>query len=188
MKTVSKITDIQDTSVSDLLGEYDREFPYAFFLFYPKDFTFVCPTEVLELNSLAQDFINLGCEPFAVSSDSVYCHKAWLDAPTEIGGLGGMVEDLMLVSDEKFELASEFSAKNSFSHEMNRVSVIYDRVNLDTIYYLRNPSDVGRNVEDALRVLRQYVELDGDPDFFCPRKSLVALRKSEDVFPSIIHV
>lgn len=186
MKLVSLSNGIQDASLEEFLGGHYGDFPYAFFMFYPKDFTFVCPTEVLELNSLVDQFEELGCKPYAISSDSPYCHEAWLKTPTMIGGLGGMVDQLTLVSDEDFELANEFCAKNGALPEMKRVSVIYDRTAGSTIYYLQNPGDVGRNIEDAVRVLRQFRELEGKPDHFCPKKSLSALRKEAGVFPELI--
>ncbi|CDJ42921.1 Zgc:110343, related [Eimeria tenella] len=67
-------------------------------LFYPLDFTYVCPTELLAYNSKVQEFKDLGWALVGISVDSVHSHKAWCELPAAAGGLGGL----------QFPLASDF--------------------------------------------------------------------------------
>ena len=66
---------------ADVLGKW------SLFFFYPADFTFVCPTELEDLQNRYADFCAAGCEIYAVSTDSHFVHKAWHDASERIGKL-----------------------------------------------------------------------------------------------------
>ena len=66
-------------SSKSLLGNW------AVFMFYPADFTFVCPTELADLGKLYPEFQEIGCRVFSVSTDSEFVHKAWADASATIG-------------------------------------------------------------------------------------------------------
>ena len=63
---------------ADILGKW------SVFFFYPADFTFVCPTELEDLQNRYADFCAVGCEIYAVSTDSHFVHKAWHDASESI--------------------------------------------------------------------------------------------------------
>lgn len=56
--------------------------------FYPLDFTFVCPTEIVAFDKAAEEFAKRGCKLVAVSVDSVYSHNAWRNTPLNEGGIG----------------------------------------------------------------------------------------------------
>ena len=73
----------QFTTVSSksLLGNW------AGLMFYPADFTFVCPTDLADLGKLYPEFQEIGCRVFSVSTDSEFVHKAWADASATIGSL-----------------------------------------------------------------------------------------------------
>ena len=75
---------IKDISLSDFKGKY------VVLLFYPADFTFVCPTEIIAFSERAEEFKKEGCEVIAVSTDSEFTHLAWTNTPRESGGLGKM--------------------------------------------------------------------------------------------------
>ena len=75
---------IKDISLSDYKGKY------VVLLFYPADFTFVCPTEIIAFSERAEEFKKEGCEVIAVSTDSEFTHMAWTNTPRESGGLGKM--------------------------------------------------------------------------------------------------
>ena len=150
---------------------------YVLFMFYPANFTFVCPTEIMELDGLVEQFLEVGCETFAVSGDSSFCHWAWLSGPTTVGGLGGMVNNVTLLSDPDFQLANMFEAKKPEKNLMKRKTVIFDRKTSEVVYETTNPDDVGRNLEDTLRVLKSLIALKDNPEEFCPRRSLTPLRK-----------
>ena len=69
---------------------------WAVLFFYPLDFTFVCPTEILAFSDAAAQFREIGAEVIGVSVDSVYTHNAWINTPKEQGGLGAI--DIPLVA------------------------------------------------------------------------------------------
>jgi len=62
---------------------------WVLLLFYPLDFTFVCPTEVLNFSAAAERFNKLNCQIFGISVDSIYVHKSWVDTKQENGGHAG---------------------------------------------------------------------------------------------------
>ena len=59
-------------------------------LFYPLDFTFVCPTELTTFSDRYEDFEGIGADVLGVSTDSVYSHRAWLNTPRDKGGVEGL--------------------------------------------------------------------------------------------------
>src|SRR5512143_786210 len=69
------------------LSDYRKK--WVVLLFYPLDFSFVCPTEVLNFSAAAGNLDKLGCQIFGISVDSIYVHKAWVETKREDGGLGG---------------------------------------------------------------------------------------------------
>merc|ERR1712176_1073860 len=76
--------DFQKVSLSDYKGKY------LVFFFYPLDFTFVCPTEIIAFSDRADEFKAIDCEVLACSVDSHFSHLAWTERPRNKGGLGPM--------------------------------------------------------------------------------------------------
>src|SRR5205085_4468269 len=72
-------------------------------VFYPLDFTFVCPTELTTFSDRYQDFTDIGADIIGVSTDSVYSHRAWLNTARDKGGVEGL----------KFPLAADATKKVS---------------------------------------------------------------------------
>ena len=75
----------------------DYKGKYLVFFFYPLDFTFVCPTEILAFNDRVAEFKKIGAEVLACSVDSHFTHLAWMNTPRKEGGLGKL--DIPLLSD-----------------------------------------------------------------------------------------
>ncbi|KIJ11226.1 hypothetical protein PAXINDRAFT_60750, partial [Paxillus involutus ATCC 200175] len=71
----------KDISLADYLGEW------VILFFYPMDFTFVCPTEILAFNDALPQFEELGASVLGVSTDSQYSHFAWAQQPRKQGGI-----------------------------------------------------------------------------------------------------
>ena len=80
-----------ELKLADYLGKY------LVFFFYPLDFTFVCPTEILAFNDRVAEFRSIGAEVVACSVDSHFTHLAWMSTPRTEGGLGKL--DIPLLSD-----------------------------------------------------------------------------------------
>ena len=74
--------------------------------FYPLDFTFVCPTEIVSFSDRIDEFRALGAEVVACSCDSKFSHLAWVNTPREKGGLGNM--QIPIISDYTKELARDY--------------------------------------------------------------------------------
>ena len=80
----------KEISLSDYKGKW------LVFFFYPLDFTFVCPTEILALSDRLEEFQDLDAEVLGASTDSVHSHFAWLNTPREKNGIAGTKYPLVL--------------------------------------------------------------------------------------------
>lgn len=79
----------QSQSVKQIsLNDYKDK--YLLLFFYPLDFTFVCPTEILEFSKRSKDFKGVNTEVLGCSIDSVFSHRKWSETPRDQGGLGGL--------------------------------------------------------------------------------------------------
>src|SRR5579883_1324587 len=74
--------EFKTVKLSDYRGKY------VVLFFYPLDFTFVCPTELVAFSDQLEEFTRRGCEVIGVSVDSKYTHLAWVNTPRKQGGLG----------------------------------------------------------------------------------------------------
>lgn len=130
--------------------------------FYPADFTFVCPTELLDLNKRRDDFNQLKTEIVVVSTDTVFTHKAWID-----------VEELL--KGFKYKMAADHNGK--FSRELG----IYDEDNgmAQRAVFIIDPDGVlraaeivsdaiGRNASEILRRIKALDFVRKNPGHVCP--------------------
>ena len=143
------------------LKNFDGKWKILFF--YPLDFTFVCPTEIVAFSDAAAKFREKNCEIIACSVDSVFSHLAWTQQDRNEGGLGEI--DFPILSDinkdiaEKYEVLTEdgISLRGLFLIDNNNV------IQHSTI----NNLSVGRNVEEAYRLLTAY-QYTADHGEVCP--------------------
>ena len=145
------------------IGEETFKGKYVVLFFYPLDFTFVCPTEILAFSDRIDEFEKLGAKVIGASVDSHFTHLAWKSTPRNQGGLG----------DIKFPLLSDLSREASFNYGVllengvaaRGVFVIDDKGMLQS--YTVNNLGVGRNVDEVLRLIQayQYVAKSGE---VCP--------------------
>src|ERR1700722_14622632 len=82
---------------------------YGLIVFYPLDFTFVCPTELVALNNRIDEFKKLHVEVIAISRDSVFTHQAWRNTPVEKGGIGPV--KYTLVADMKHDISRAYGVE-----------------------------------------------------------------------------
>ena len=133
---------------------------WKIFVFYPADFTFVCPTELEEMAEMYEEFKKEGAEIFSVSTDTVYAHKAWHDSSKAIGKI-----KYPMVSDPAGTLSKLFGVYISGGGDAGlalRGSFIIDPHGvLKTIEIHDNA--IGRSGEELLRKLRaaKFVEEHG---------------------------
>lgn len=113
--------------------------------FYPADFSFVCPTEVRGFQALYPAFTAAGAEVLGVSVDPPDLHLRWVE---ELGGI-----DYPLLSDEAREVSRRYGVLDAPSGRAQRATFIL-RPGGTIEYLLVSPTNVGRSIEETLRVLR----------------------------------
>jgi alkyl hydroperoxide reductase subunit AhpC len=136
---------------------------YVVLFFYPLDFTFVCPTEIVAFSDRIQEFRDRGAEVIGCSVDSQYSHLAWIQTPRAKGGLGGLTYPL--VADITKKIGGDYGVLLDGGVALRGTFVI-DRqgvVRAVTVHDL----PLGRSVDEALRVLDalQHYEKHGE---VCP--------------------
>lgn len=113
--------------------------------FYPLDFTFVCPTEILEFSRREEDFRRLNSAVLGCSIDSKHAHRAWVT-----GSLGALTYPLL--SDLNKEVARKFGALIEQAGHATRATFIIDPDGVIQ-YALYHNTDVGRSIPETIRVL-----------------------------------
>jgi peroxiredoxin (alkyl hydroperoxide reductase subunit C) len=132
--------------------------------FYPLDFTFVCPSEILAFNKKLDEFKKRNTEVIGVSVDSKFTHLAWKNTKLEDGGIGNI--QYTLVSDLNKNIAREYGIL------FNEAVALRGLFLIDTKGVIRhaviNDLPLGRSVNEALRMVDalQFVETHGDQ--VCP--------------------
>ena len=139
---------------------------WVLLLFYPLDFTFVCPTEVLNFSAAAENLAKLNCQIFGISVDSIYVHKAWVDSKREDGGLGGnlnfpLLSDLNKVTTRDYGILME--AEGVALRGLFLISP--DGVIMHSTI---NSLSVGRSVSEATRVLKAFQFVSMNDGLVCP--------------------
>jgi peroxiredoxin 2/4 len=131
------------------LSDYRGKWLVLFF--YPLDFTFVCPTEVTGFSDRIQEFQDLNAEVIAVSTDSVYSHKAWIETPREKNGVSGL--HYPLGSDITKSVSRNYGVLIEDAGIALRGLFIIDPEGI-LQYQVVHSLNIGRNVDEALRVLQ----------------------------------
>ncbi|HOQ86236.1 MAG TPA: peroxiredoxin [Phycisphaerae bacterium] len=136
---------------------------YVVLFFYPLDFTFVCPTEIIAFSDRIDEFEKLGAKVVGVSVDSQYSHLAWKNTPRNKGGLGEIKYPLL--ADVLKEAAFNYNVLLENGVAARGIFIIDDKGILQT--YTVNNLSVGRSVDETLRLIQayQYVAKHGE---VCP--------------------
>lgn len=137
---------------------------WSVFFFYPADFTFVCPTELEDLQDKYEEFQKIGCEIYAVSTDSHFVHKAWKDASERIKKL-----QYPMLADPTHALCKDFDVLIEADGLAERGTFVVNPEGKIVAYEI-NAGNVGRNAEELLRRVHalQFVAEHGDE--VCPAK------------------
>ncbi|WP_236026070.1 peroxiredoxin [Alicyclobacillus suci] len=146
--------DMLSTKNMDTLNERvklsDYKGKWLVLFFYPADFTFVCPTEIIAINDRLQEFKDLDAEVLGVSTDSVHSHKAWINTSRAENGLGGL--DYPLAADFTKTVARSYDVLVEEEGTALRGLFIIDPDGILQYQVVHN-MDVGRSVDETLRVL-----------------------------------
>lgn len=132
---------------------------YVVLFFYPLDFTFVCPTEIIAFNNKAKEFREIGCEVIAVSVDSKFSHMEYTLKPRKEGGLGNM--DIPLVSDLNKEISKAYGClcEDGDVGVSYRATYIIDKKGI-VRHSSINDLPVGRNPDEYLRLVKAFLYVD----------------------------
>lgn len=141
--------DIETLKENVKLSDYKGK--WLILLFYPLDFTFVCPTELIHFSDRLEEFQGVGCEVVGVSTDSVHSHRAWLKTPQDKNGIEGV----------KYPIASDVGGKlarayNILVEEANIALRGLFIINPEGVlqYSVVHDLNIGRSVDETLRVLQ----------------------------------
>ncbi|KAG5843679.1 peroxiredoxin-4 [Anguilla rostrata] len=150
--------EFKELKLSDYRGKY------LVFFFYPLDFTFVCPTEIIAFSDRVHEFHAINAEVVACSVDSQFTHLAWINTPRKQGGLGTM--KIPLLSDLTHQIAKDYGVfLEDQGHTLRGLFIIDDKGVLRQI--TMNDLPVGRSVDETLRLVQafQYTDKHGE---VCP--------------------
>jgi len=165
--------DFEDNfSIAQYLGQ-----KYVVFFFYPLDFTFVCPTEILSFQEKLNEFEKRNCAVVGCSVDSKFSHWAWLNTPRNKGGIQGvtypLVADLSKTISENYGvLAGHYDYDEEGLMEFHGVAQAYRGLFLiDKEGIVRhevvNDFPLGRNIDEALRMLEALTHFEENGEV-CP--------------------
>lgn len=151
-----------DNSMSELkLSSYRGKHVVLFF--YPLDFTFVCPSEIIAFDKSLADFKERNCEVISVSVDSQFTHLAWKNTPRNKGGIGNI--QFPMVADLDKSIARAYGVLHDEAVALRGLFLL-DKEGI-VRHALVNDLPLGRSVDEALRMLDalQFFEKHGD---VCP--------------------
>eukprot|EP00049_Salpingoeca_infusionum_P017135 m.351856 g.351856 ORF g.351856 m.351856 type:complete len:198 (-) comp16378_c0_seq1:243-836(-) len=131
----------------------DYKGKYLVIVFYPLDWTFVCPTEILAFNDRVEEFRKIGCEVVVASTDSQFSHHAWANHPRKQGGLAPMT--IPMIADPNHTMSKDYG-----------VLIEEDGFNLRGLFIIDgngilrqitiNDRPVGRCVDETLRLVQAF--------------------------------
>lgn len=136
----------------------------AVLFFYPLDFTFVCPSELIAFDKRFADFQAKGVEVIGVSIDSQFSHNAWRNTAVEDGGIGQV--KYPLVADTKHEICQAYDVEHLEAGVAFRGSFLIDKEGV-VRHQVVNDLPLGRNIDEMLRMVDalQFHEQNGE---VCP--------------------
>lgn len=136
---------------------------YALLFFYPLDFTFVCPSELIALDHRMAKFKELGVEVFGVSIDSEHTHAAWRRTAVENGGIGPV--SYTLVADLKHEIAKAYDVESEGGVAFRGAFVVDPKGVVRS--QIVNDLPIGRNVDELVRIV-EAVQFNEEHGEVCP--------------------
>lgn len=142
----------------DLAGKW------AIFFFYPADFTFVCPTELVDIAEKYAEFQKIGVEVYSVSTDTHFTHKAWHDTSDSIKKI-----NYPMLADPTGALSRAFGVYIEEEGLADRGTFLIDpdgRVKLAEI----NDGGIGRNADELMRKVQAAQYVRANPNQVCPAK------------------
>ncbi|HBO4049127.1 TPA: peroxiredoxin [Pseudomonas aeruginosa] len=152
-----------DGSIVDAFQLSSLRGKYVVLFFWPLDFTFVCPSEIIAHNNRMDKFRELGVEVVGVSIDSQFTHHAWRSTPVEKGGIGAV--EFTMVADVKHEITRAYGIEHEDGVAL-RASFLIDRAGV-VQHQVVNNLPLGREVDEMVCLVEalQFTEEHGE---VCP--------------------
>ncbi|KAH8548361.1 thioredoxin peroxidase 3 [Umbelopsis sp. PMI_123] len=139
--------EFKEISLTDYRGQY------VVFFWYPMDFTFVCPTEIIAFSDRIEEFKKLNTAVIAASTDSEFSHLAWINTPRKQGGLGEM--KIPILADKTKKIAREYGVLLEDAGVALRGLFIIDPKGIVRQITI-NDLPVGRSVDETLRLVEAF--------------------------------
>jgi peroxiredoxin (alkyl hydroperoxide reductase subunit C) len=141
-----------------------RDGKYAVIIFYPLDFTFVCPSELIALDKRTKKLQSLGVEVFTISVDSAYTHYAWRNTPISKGGIGPV--SYTMVADVSHNITHAYGIESLEKSVALRATFLIDKSGY-VRHQVVNDLPLGRNMDELVRMVDalQFSEEKGE---VCP--------------------
>ncbi|TYZ58060.1 hypothetical protein PybrP1_001291 [[Pythium] brassicae (nom. inval.)] len=138
--------------------------------FYPFDFTFVCPTEIVSFSDSVGLFRSINAEVVAISTDSHHTHLAWVKTPRNEGGLGKM--NIPLIADISKRISEDYGVLVTDEEDEMYGAALRGLFIIDPEGTIRsiqiNDDAVGRSVDETLRILKAFQYSAAHPHEVCP--------------------
>lgn len=122
---------------------------YGLLFFYPLDFTFVCPSELIALSKRQKEFHACNVQVIGVSIDSHYTHHAWRNTPIEKGGIGQV--NFPLVADIHHRICQAYGVEHPVAGVALRAAFLIDKTGIVRAMQC-NDLPIGRNIDELLRL------------------------------------
>ncbi len=123
---------------------------YAIVFFYPLDFTFVCPSELIALHHRIKEFQQRGVEVIAVSIDSHFTHNAYRNTPIDKGGIGQV--SYPMVADMSHAICQSYGIEHPVAGIALRAAFVIDKAGIVRSQIV-NDLPIGRNVDELIRIV-----------------------------------
>ncbi|WIA40358.1 hypothetical protein OEZ86_013722 [Tetradesmus obliquus] len=150
--------EIRNISLSDYRGKY------VVLFWYPKDFTFVCPTEIIAFSDRFKEFDAIDCQVIAASTDTEECHLAWIKTPRNRGGLG--YTQIPIVADTTKAIAARYGVLlEKAGIALRGLFIINPEGVIQQITI--NDLPIGRSVDETLRLV-QAIQFHAKYGEVCP--------------------
>ncbi len=155
---------VGDDIVDYTLSNNAKEGKYTLLFFYPKDFTFVCPTEIIAFSDRIAEFTERNVAVVACSTDQEFSHHAWNKMPRADGGLGNV--SYPIVADTTKTISTAYGVLNEEAGVAYRGLFLIDETGT-VRHMLVNDMPLGRSVDEALRMIDalQFFQNNGE---VCP--------------------
>jgi len=144
--------------------EKDVEGKWSIFFFYPADFTFVCPTELGDLQDKYAELKSMGVEVYSVSTDTHFSHKAWHDTSDTIGKI-----EYNMLGDQNGTITNNFEVMRPGVGLADRATFIVDPDGIIQAMEI-TAEGIGRDADDLLRKVKAAQYVRANPGEVCPAK------------------